>query len=131
MSLTVASAPDSFTTAPRAIIANPISEDFATLRSSLLPALLNIFRLNKHRELPQRIFEIADVVLEARNVRRVATAAMHHKASFTEAKSLVLGLMRDVGQDPDGGAGEGDKVMPGRAAAHRPARPGSARPSHI
>ena len=119
MSLTVASARDSFTTAPRAIIANPISEDFATLRSSLLPALLNIFRLNKHRELPQRIFEIADVVLEARNVRRVATAAMHHKASFTEAKSLVLSLMRDVGHDADVEAVEDDNFIPGRAAAVR------------
>jgi len=122
MSLTVASARDSFTTAPRAIVANPISEDFTTLRSSLLPALLNIFRLNKHRELPQRIFEIADVVLEAHNVRRVATAAMHHKASFTEAKSLVLSLMRDVGHETDVEAVEDDNFIPGRAAAVRSER---------
>ncbi len=119
MSLTVASARDSFTTPLRAIIANPFSEDFTTLRSSLLPALLNIFRLNKHRELPQRIFEIADVVLEARNVRRFAAAAMHHKASFTEAKSLVLSLMRDVGREADVEAVEDDNFIPGRAAVVR------------
>src|SRR5207245_2221907 len=81
----------------RVVIQNPLGEDFSTLRSSMLPALLTIFRLNKHRELPQRVFEIADVVVAARNVRRVAGAAIHHKASFTEAKSLVLSLLRDVG----------------------------------
>ena len=117
MSLTIASAKDAFDTPDRVVIRNPLSEELTTLRSSLLPALLNIFRLNKHRELPQRIFEISDVVLEARNVRRIGAAAIHHKASFTEAKSLVLSLLRDVGWAGHVRALEDPNFIPGRAAS--------------
>jgi len=117
MSLTIASAKDPVETPPRVELINPLGEDLTTLRSSLLPALLNIFRLNKHRELPQRIFETADVVVEARNVRHLAAAAMHHKAAFTEAKSLVLSLLRDVGRAGDVAAVEDGNYIPGRAAS--------------
>src|SRR5204863_460025 len=104
-------------TPSRVELINPLGEDLTTLRSSLLPALLNIFRLNKHRELPQRIFETADVVVDARNVRHLAAAAMHHKAAFTEAKSLVLSLLRDVGRPGDVAAVEDGNFIPGRAAS--------------
>ncbi len=117
MSLTVASRKEAFETPDRVVIRNPLNEDLTTLRSSMLPALMNIFRLNKHRELPQRIFEISDVVLETRNVRRIGAAAIHHKASFTEAKSLVLSLMRDVGRDTEVRAVEDRNFIPGRAAS--------------
>ena len=117
MSLTVASADDGFVTPARVVIGNPIAEDLTTLRSSLLPALLNIFRLNKHHELPQKVFEVADAVLEARNVRRIAGAAIHYKASFTEAKSLVLSLLRDVGHRGDVEPLEDENFTPGRVAS--------------
>ena len=117
MSLTIASAKEPVQTPPRVEVLNPLGEEFTTLRSSLLPALLNIFRLNKHRELPQRVFETADVVLGAKNVRRIAAAAMHHKAAFTEAKSLVLSLLRDVGQSGEVTAVDDANFIPGRAAA--------------
>lgn len=117
MTLTVASANEPFATPERVVIRNPIAEDLTTLRSSLAPSLLNMFRLNTHRELPQRVFEIADVVLGAANVRHVAAAAIHHKASFTEAKSLVLSLMRDVGRAAKMEPVEDPNFIPGRAAA--------------
>lgn len=117
MSLTVASPKDGFETPDRVVIRNPLSEDLTTLRSSLLPSLMNIFRLNKHRELPQRVFEISEVVLEAQNIRRIGAAAIHHKASFTEAKSLVLSLMRDVGHTAEVDAVEDGNFIPGRAAS--------------
>src|SRR5207245_377197 len=53
MSLTIASSKDAFDTSDRVVIRNPLNEELTTLRSSMLPALMNIFRLNKHRELPQ------------------------------------------------------------------------------
>lgn len=117
MSLTMVSEKDPLMTPARVVIRNPISEDLTSLRSSLLPGLLNLLKLNKHRELPQRIFEVADVIIDARNVRRVAAAAIHHKASFTEAKSLVLSLLRDVGRSGDIDAVEDDNFIRGRAAA--------------
>jgi phenylalanyl-tRNA synthetase beta chain len=117
MSLTVASIKDAFETANRVVIQNPIAEDLTSLRSSLLPSLMNIFRLNKHRELPQRIFEIADVVIDAKNVRRIGAAAMHHKASYTEAKSMVLSLLRDAGRSGDVEPMEDPNFIAGRVAS--------------
>ncbi len=117
MSLTMANAEEPLTTPERAVVSNPVTSDLTTLRSSLLPGLLNLFKLNKHRELPQRIFEIADVVLDAGNVRHVAAAAIHHRASFTEAKSLVLSLLRDAGREGTIEPVEDPNFIPGRAAS--------------
>jgi phenylalanyl-tRNA synthetase beta chain len=117
MSLSFAAADEAVQTPPRAEVQNPIGEEFSTLRSSLLPGLLNIFRLNKHRELPQRIFETADVVLDAENVPRIAAAAMHPKAAFTEGKSLVLSLLRDVGRSGDVASLDNPNFIPGRVAS--------------
>ena len=117
MSLTVAAAQDDFDTPYRATIRNPVGEDLTTLRSSLVPGLFGIFRLNKHRELPQRVFEVADVVIGGRNVRKLGVAAIHHKASFTEAKSLALSLLRDVGRKGEVEAVEDPNFIPGRSAA--------------
>ena len=116
MSLTMADARDPVPAPERALLANPVTEELTTLRSSLLPSLLNLFKLNKHRELPQRIFEIADVVIEGQNRGHVAAAAIHHRASFTEAKSLAMSLLRDVGKTGDVEAVEEETFIPGRAA---------------
>ncbi len=117
MSLTMATAEEPVATPERAVVLNPVTSDLTTLRSSLLPGLLNLFKLNKHRELPQRIFEIADVVVAAQNVRHIAAAAVHHKASFTEAKSLVLSLLRDTGRDGTIEPVEDPNFIPGRGAS--------------
>ncbi len=117
MSLTVASADEPLATPDRAVVLNPVTSDLTTLRSSVLPGLLNLFRLNKHRELPQRIFEVADVVLEGKNARHVGGAAMHHRASFTEGKSLVLSLLRDVGRSGAMEPVEDPNFIAGRAAS--------------
>lgn len=117
MSLTVAAQDDGFVTPPRVVIRNPVSVDLTTLRSSLLPSLMTILELNKHRELPQRVFEIGDAVVDAKNVRRLAGMSIHFKASFTEGKSLVLSLLRDLGWTADVKAMEDGNFIPGRAAS--------------
>jgi len=119
MSLVLASSKEPFSTPERAEVRNPVTEDLTVLRSSLLPPLLGILRLNRHRELPQRIFEIGDVVRDGRNVCRVATAALHAKASFTEGKSLVQSLLRDVGLTAEVEAADDENFLPGRVAAVR------------
>jgi len=73
-------------------------------------------RLNKHRELPQRIFEVGDVVIDGANVRRIAGIAIHPKASFTEMKSLVQSLLRDVGKSGEIEASADANYIPGRCA---------------
>ena len=80
----------------RVTIKNPITESHTCLRTSLLPSLLSILRANKHHDLPQKIFEVGDVVLGTRNVRRLAGLSIHSKANFTECKSIVEAILREL-----------------------------------
>lgn len=78
----------------RAIAQNPLTEDHTCLRVSLIPSLLSTLRVNRHRDLPQKIFEVGIVVPELKNIHKLSGVAIHPKASFTEAKSLVEGILR-------------------------------------
>ena len=78
-------------------VMKPVSEEHILVRTSLLPSVLAILRKNKHRELPQRIFEIGAVVLDQKNFSHLAGASIHAKASFTEMKSLVQSILSSMG----------------------------------
>ncbi|MEK6851777.1 MAG: phenylalanine--tRNA ligase subunit beta, partial [Candidatus Thermoplasmatota archaeon] len=119
MSLTVAPPLEPEESPPRLTILNPVTPENSRLRSSLLPSLLALLALNKHRDTPQRVFEVGDAVRGTRNVRLLAGASLHAKASFTEAKSLVQGLMRDVGAAFEIEAAEDPNFIDGRCAAVR------------
>ena len=75
---------------------NPISEDHTCLRASLFPSLMRVFRKNKHRDLPQRIFEIGDVVDGSRRKGRVCVAEVDSRSSFTGIKSVAETLLRET-----------------------------------
>ncbi|NLK26647.1 MAG: phenylalanine--tRNA ligase subunit beta [Euryarchaeota archaeon] len=77
-------------------ILNPISEDHTCLRVSLLPSIMAVLRRNKHRDLPQRLFEVGDVMVGHKRRRHLASASISSGASFTEVKSLVESLLRDL-----------------------------------
>jgi phenylalanyl-tRNA synthetase beta chain len=77
-------------------IKNPITEDHTCLRSSLLPSVMRIIRKNKHRDLPQRIFEIGDALTDAKKHRRLCIVATHSKTSFTEIKSVTEAVLREM-----------------------------------
>jgi phenylalanyl-tRNA synthetase beta chain len=76
-------------------IQNPITEDHTCIRVSLLPNMMAVLRRNKHRDLPQRIFEVGDVMVNLRRHRFLAGISVHSRASFTEMKSLIQSLLRD------------------------------------
>ncbi|MDY6959998.1 MAG: phenylalanine--tRNA ligase subunit beta, partial [Halobacteriota archaeon] len=78
-------------------IKHPISEDYTILRPSILPNLLDILSLNKHRELPQRLFEVGDVVKDSKNELHLAGVCIHSNAGFAEAKSVVEAIFREIG----------------------------------
>jgi len=85
-------------------IANPVSEDYTIVRNSLLPSLLLVLRQNRHNPLPQKIFEVGDVVVldkqsetGARNVRRAAAAIMGEGFGFTYMKAAAEALLRELG----------------------------------
>jgi phenylalanyl-tRNA synthetase beta chain len=80
---------------------NPVSADHTIVKTSLLPSLLEILSKNRHNDLPQRIFEVGDVVvIEKKPVQRtlLAGAVIEAKASFTQCKSYVEAIMRAFGQ---------------------------------
>jgi phenylalanyl-tRNA synthetase beta chain len=77
-------------------VLNPISEDHTCLRVSLLPSLMLVLRRNKHRDLPQRLFEVGDVMRGIKRRRYLAGVSISARASFTEVKSLVESIMRDL-----------------------------------
>ncbi|MBM4237492.1 MAG: phenylalanine--tRNA ligase subunit beta, partial [Euryarchaeota archaeon] len=70
-------------------VLNPISEEHRCLRVSLLPSLLTVLKKSRHRDLPQRIFEVGDVIVGAKRRKHLAAVSLHSKASFTEMKSVV------------------------------------------
>jgi phenylalanyl-tRNA synthetase beta chain len=99
-------------------ILNPATEDNTCLRVSLLPGLLATLRANKHRELPQKLFESGDVVIGHSNARRCAAVSTHPLASFTEMKSMVLALARDLALEDVVVAGDDSpSFIPGRCAS--------------
>ncbi|MDI6884113.1 MAG: phenylalanine--tRNA ligase subunit beta [Hadesarchaea archaeon] len=85
-------------------IANPVSEDYTTVRNSLLPSLLSVLRENRRNPLPHQIFEVGDVVVldektetGARNVRRAAAAVIGEGIGFTYIKAAAEALLRELG----------------------------------
>jgi phenylalanyl-tRNA synthetase beta chain len=103
---------------PREVVEvlNPITEDHDCLRISLLPSLLAVLRKSKHRDLPQRIFEVGDVVIDTRRSKYLAVLSIHSKASFTEVKSLAEGVMHDLARDFKVEQCDIPTYIPGRAA---------------
>jgi phenylalanyl-tRNA synthetase beta chain len=97
-------------------ILNPISEDHTCLRVHLLPSLLAVLRKSKHRDLPQRIFEVGDVLKGPNRNKHLAAVAVHPKASFTEMKSLVEGVMRDLVVKYTVASSDNPMFIAGRAA---------------
>lgn len=97
------------------VVANPKTEDHRILRTALVPSLLATLCSNKHRDLPQRFFEVGDVVLGGENRCRLAGVVVHDKASFTEVKSLVARIARDLGRTVDMVRAEHPAFLAGRA----------------
>ncbi len=73
----------------------PISEDHTIVRPTLLPDLMEILAINRHRELPQRIFEVGEAVVNCRTEQRLGAVAIHPQANFTEIQAVVDAVLRE------------------------------------
>lgn len=81
-------------------IANPIGEDYSCLRLSLLPSMFKLLAENRHHPLPQQIYEIGIVVdKKFKNTHHAAGIKIDAKANFTECKSIIEAIFRDLGID--------------------------------
>ncbi len=89
--------------APAVTVRNAVLEEQTLLRQRIVPGLLGVLAANRHRPLPQRIFELGYVVLERdgawRNTLRLAIVETAAKTGFSEAKGLAEALVRDMGLD--------------------------------
>ncbi|MHC1709585.1 MAG: phenylalanine--tRNA ligase subunit beta [Methanomassiliicoccales archaeon] len=101
---------------PAVEVLNPVSEDHNCLRVQLIPSLLTVLRRSKHRDLPQRIFEVGDVVVDARRRKHLAVMSIHSKAGFTEMKSLAEGVLKELGVQCSLLPGDMGMFIPGRCA---------------
>jgi phenylalanyl-tRNA synthetase beta chain len=84
--------------------ANPKTEEYSIIRSWLLPSLMEVLWRNRHREYPQNIFEVGDVIqldphsdTGSKTVRGLSIVLCHSKASFSEMKSLVESVLNNLG----------------------------------
>ncbi|MBO4552682.1 MAG: phenylalanine--tRNA ligase subunit beta, partial [Candidatus Methanomethylophilaceae archaeon] len=97
-------------------VMNPITEDHTCLKSSIFPGLMRLLRRNKHRDLPQRLFEIGDVIIDAKKERRLGAVVMHSKTSFTEVKSYAEAILREIKADYTLKPSDYKTFIPGRGA---------------
>lgn len=98
-------------------VRNPITVDHTCVRATIIPSLLYVLKANKHHELPQRMFEVGDVVKKGKNTRKLAGISCHAKASFTEMKSVVESVLRDVGLNNEIKAKKDARFLSGRCAS--------------
>ncbi|MFH1316112.1 MAG: phenylalanine--tRNA ligase subunit beta [Candidatus Woesearchaeota archaeon] len=80
---------------------NSKSIEYTSLRSWMLPCLLEVLDNNKHYEYPQKIFDLGIVFKEnhefetnVEEFERLAVAVCHEKADFTTIKKILDYLMR-------------------------------------
>lgn len=100
-------------------VLNPALEEQTLLRVKLVPSLLQVLAANRHRSLPQRLFEAGHVVLDDgkgawRNRLHLAGVECAAKTGFSEAKGLVEALLRDLRLDATLAPGTRKGLIAGR-----------------
>ncbi|MEM4662903.1 MAG: phenylalanine--tRNA ligase subunit beta [Candidatus Diapherotrites archaeon] len=80
---------------------NPVSSEYSVIRKSILPELLSMLSKNKHREYPQKVFEVGKVVVKKNDdfeeKTLVSIAISHPKANFNEIKSIFDSICDSMG----------------------------------
>ncbi len=98
---------------------NPITKEHSIIRNSLLPSLLEILSLNKHRDMPQRIFEVGEAIVIEKEPKTVVFASgviTHSRANFTEIKSYVEAFLNNMGMEFEIEEGKTPYFIDGRCA---------------
>ena len=102
-------------------VARPISISGTMIRTSLLNSLMEFLEDNKHEDLPQKIFEIGDVVYmddenfnKTRTVKKLAGLICHSSANFTEIKSTTSSIVSNLGYSMELSDSENTSFIAGR-----------------
>ncbi|MEM3086888.1 MAG: phenylalanine--tRNA ligase subunit beta [Halobacteria archaeon] len=98
-------------------IANPVSREQTQVRTRLLGTLLVLLAANKHRDHPQRLFEVGESLREGRQFPAAAAVSVHGRAAFAEARSLADGFLREMALGISIVPGDHPSFIPGRCGA--------------
>jgi len=86
-------------------IANPISKEYDTTRTKILPKLMETLLFNRSEEKPIKIFEVGDVILlsseeetGANRSLHISAVTYHEEANFTEIRSTLDFIMEAIGE---------------------------------
>lgn len=108
---------------PHVQVARPITIDRTMIRTSLINSLMEFLEDNKHEDLPQKIFEIGDVLYldetkENKTVssKKLAALVCHSTANFTEIKSIMTSVLSNLGYTMEITDSENKTFIEGRAA---------------
>lgn len=98
-------------------IANPVSAEQTMVRTNLLGTLLSILAANKHRDYPQRLFEVGEAVEGGRQFPAATALSVHARATFAEARSLADAFLRELAAQVTIAPGQHPSFIPGRCGA--------------
>ena len=108
---------------PHVQVARPITIDRTMIRTSLMSSLMEFLEDNTHEDLPQKIFEIGDVLYldeskENKTIssKKLAALVCHSTANFTEIKSIVTSVLSNLGYSMEITDSENKTFIAGRAA---------------
>ncbi|MFA5346906.1 MAG: phenylalanine--tRNA ligase subunit beta [Methanoregula sp.] len=77
-------------------VMHPISIENTVVRTELLPLLLEFLALNRHRELPQRLFTVGDVVNSCLTYQQASGVSTHPDADFSEAYASADAVLHEL-----------------------------------
>jgi len=104
-------------------VSKPITITGTMIRTSLLNSLMEFLEDNKHEDLPQKIFEIGDVLYmddttfnKTKTVKKLAGLICHSTANFTEIKSTVASILSNLGYTMEISSSDNTSFIPGRVA---------------
>ncbi len=98
-------------------ISNPIGVETSILRASLLPSMLRMLSDNRHRPLPQMVFEIGQVYQGSEQRTVAGWAVIDASAGYTQAKSNMEAIMRNLSSAFNIKSMEDPSYLEGRQAA--------------
>ena len=108
---------------PHVQVARPITIDRTMIRTSLINSLMEFLEDNKHEDLPQKIFEIGDVLYlddtkdnQTVSSKKLAGVICHSTANFTEIKSVVTSVLSNLGYTMEISDSENKTFIEGRVA---------------
>ena len=104
-------------------VARPITIDRTMIRTSLINSLMEFLEDNKHEDLPQKIFEIGDILYldntkenKTRSSKKLAALICHSTANFSEIKSVVTSVVSNLGYSMEISDSDNKTFIEGRAA---------------